>query len=117
MAITPETGGAVAGALFIIANILGFWFREWRKHRTWAKNGESLVKIDEKIDEVKEVVAAVNGKVENLDDTINGAKNKLTEVRAIVGEQKENCTKTVKRIDSAMAAQSKELIQIAKNRR
>ena len=109
MAISPEVGGAIAGALFLIGNILGFWFREWRKHKTWNKNGKVLTHIEKKIDDIDE-------KMEEIDDQVGETTVKMTQIGTIVSEQKQQCTKTVKRFDEAMRDQAKEMMRLAKGR-
>ncbi len=107
MPISPEVWIAVGGGLFMVGNVLVFWYREWKKHKTWARNGKAL-------DEIKVSVDNVNGKVEEIDDTVGTNTVKLTEIGTTVKEQKSQCTKTVKRFDQAMNTQAGQILDLAK---
>ena len=107
MSISPEVGVAVGGGLFIIGNTLIFWYREWMKNRTWKKNGKAL-------DEIKVSVDNVNEKIDEIDDKVGQNTVKLTEIVTTVNEQKQQCTKTVKRFDQAIRDQGKEMLELAK---
>ena len=103
MQVSPELGGGI----FIVVNILLFWFREWLKHRTWNKNGKAL-------DEIKVSINTVNGKVEEIDDKVGEQTVKMTAIATTVEGQKSQCTKTVKRFDEAMQTQAGQILDLAK---
>jgi peptidoglycan hydrolase CwlO-like protein len=104
-----EVGNITLYALItlIISGVLS-WIREWRKHRTWSKNGDDLK-------EIKEDVKMVNGKVEGIDEKVGQTNLKLAEVKTVVTTQAKHCKQTVGRFDKTIADQNKELISLAKN--
>jgi len=107
MPMSPDGWVAVGGGLFIVGNTLIFWYREWRKNRTWKKNGKALDAIQISID-------TVNGKVEAIDEKVDETKLKMTQIGTTVNEQKQQCTKTVNRFDRAIRDQGKEMLELAK---
>ncbi len=107
MPVSPEVGVAVGGGLFMVGNVLVFWYREWRKHKTWAKNGKIL-------DEIQVSIDTVNGKVEAIDEKVDQTTVNLTKIGTTVKEQKQQCTKTVNRFDRAIRDQGKEMLELAK---
>ena len=107
MPVSPEVGVAIGGGLFMVGNVLVFWYREWKKHKTWAKNGKVL-------DEIQVSIDTVNGKVETIDNKVGEQTLKMTEIATTVKEQKSQCTKTVNRFDRAIRDQGKEMLELAK---
>lgn len=106
-----EVGNITLYALItlIISGVLS-WIREWRKHRTWSKNGEAL-------EEIKEDVKAVDEKVVTVDEKVGETNIKIAAMKTAVDGQKTQCTSTVKRFDKAISDQNKELISLAKRRK
>jgi len=92
--------------ILLVINGVLLWIREWRKHRTWAKNGNDLK-------EIKGQVKAVGDKVDCIDRKVGETKVSMAEVKTAVNDQKEQCTKTVNRFDKAISDQGKEIIQLA----
>lgn len=86
------------------------WIREWRKHRTWSKNGKEL-------NEIKNQLKTANGKIDCVDRKMGEAKVKIAEVKTAVNAQKEQCVATVKRFDEALRDQQKELLAQAKEKK
>ena len=99
----PEAIGGIIGGAFIVINVGGFWFREWKKHRTWRTNGNDLKEIKSKLTCVDKKVGETNVAV--------------AEIRVAVDAQKDQCTKTVLRFDEAIREQQKELLAQAKEKR
>lgn len=85
--------------ILLIINGVLLWIREWRKHRTWNKNGEDLK-------EIKNQVKAVDEKVDCID-------KKVGETKVAVDDQKTQCAATVTRFDKTIADQGKEIIRLA----
>ncbi len=99
MPATPEIWVAVGGGLFAVGNVLVFWYREWRKHKTWSANGKAL-------DEIKVSIEAIDVKVGKT--TI-----KMTQIGTTVTEQKQQCERTVNRFDKTIGEQNQTLIDLA----
>ena len=104
--IDTQTGGAIGGGLFVLANVLLFWVREWRKHRTWSKNGKYLT-------EIKASVETVNGKVEVVDEKVDQTKIQVAEIKTTVNQQMTQCKSTVRRFDETIGKQNQTLIDLA----
>lgn len=98
----PESIGAILGGAFVVLNVGGFWFREWRKHRTWRANGNDLKEIKTKLTCV--------------DRKVGETKVEVAEIKVAVNEQKDQCSKTVLRFDAAIQAHQKELMELAKEK-
>lgn len=99
-----EVGNTALYALILlIINGGALWIREWRKHRTWSKNGDDLKEIKNKID--------------CMDKKVGETKLKMTEVKTVVDEQKDQCTKTVTRFDKAISDQGSQIIELAGRKR
>ena len=105
----PQTGTAIAGAIFVLANILLFWVREWLKHKTWNKNGKDLTEIKGDIKVCADKLTCMDGKMNETTVTI-------AEVKTAVNAQKEQCGKTVDRFDAAINNQYDHLIKLAKKK-
>jgi len=101
--MTPETIGGIIGGAFVVLNVGGFWFREWRKHRTWTKNGDDLK-------EIKGQIKTVGEKVDCID-------KKVGETKVAVDAQKSKCSETVTRFDKAISDQGKEMLRLAGRKR
>ncbi len=104
--IEPQTAGAVGAGLFAIANVLLFWAREYKKHKTWSKNGKHLT-------EIKESVKTVNEKIEVVDEKVGVTNIKVAEVKTAVNAQRRQCESTVKRFDETIGNQNQTLIDLA----
>jgi len=102
----PQTAGAIGGGLFVLANVIVFWIREWRKHKTWDSNGKDLK-------EIKEDVKSNNVKIEGVDDKVGEITVKIAEVKTAVHAQKSQCTATIKRFDKAIGDQNQSIIDLA----
>lgn len=101
-----QTGGAIAGAIFVLANVIIFWVREWLKNRTWRTNGRDLK-------EIKEDVKSNNEKLDKVDQKIGETKIKVAEIKTAVNAQARHCKQTVSRFDETMTNQGKEIIKLA----
>ena len=106
----PQTGAAIAGAIFVLANVLLFWVREWLKHKTWSKNGNDLT-------EIKADVKSTNDKIDCLDRKVGETKGKIIEVKTVVKEQKAQCKQTVTRFDKAISDQNQQIINLTGRKR
>jgi len=104
----PQTGAAVAGAIFVLANVLLFWVREWTKHKTWNKNGKHLR-------EIKAEVKDTNEKINCVDKKVGETNIKMAEVKTIVDAQGKHCRNTVNRFDKAISEHNKTIINLARN--
>jgi len=100
--MSPETIGVIAGGGFAIINVSVFWVREWRKHRTWSKNGIALNEIKSNMKHVKEKVDRVR-----ID---------ITKIKTRQEEQTKACDKTVTRFDAAILKNQGQLLEIAKDK-
>ena len=105
----PQTGTAIAGAIFVLANVLLFWIREWYKHKTWSKNGNDLK-------EIKADVKDTNDKVDGIEGTVGETKLKVAEIKVAVSTQARHCKQTVERFDKAITNQGNQLVDIAKGK-
>lgn len=103
----PQTVVAIGGGLVVLANVLLFWIREWKKHRTWKANGNDLK-------EIKEDVKLTNSKVDCIDEVVGETKIKIAEIKTAVNSQKSQCKATVLRFDKAISDQGKVIIDLAK---
>jgi len=108
--MTPETIGGIIGGAFVVLNVGGFWFREWRKHRTWTKNGDDLK-------EIKGQIKTVDGKIDCVDKKVGETKLAVAETKVAVDAQKSKCSETVTRFDKAISDQGKEIIRLAGRKR
>lgn len=106
----PQTGAVIAGAIIVLANVLLFWIREWRKHKTWKKNGNDLKVI-------KDDVKSTNEKVECIDEKVGKTIVKMAEIKTAVNAQKSQCATTITRFDKAIGDQNQTLIDLAGRRR
>jgi len=106
MSISPEAGGGI----FIIANVLLFWFREWLKHRTWNKNGKALNLIKNDIKLVTEKLITMDGKA-------GKTTTKIAEVKVAVDNQAKHCKETVNRFDETIRGQNQSIIDLAGRKR
>ena len=88
--------------LLLVINGGALWIREGRKNRTWRSNGNSLKEIKLKL--------------ECMDKKIGETKVAVTEVNTKVTEQKDQCTKTVVRIDNAINVHNQQILDLAQNR-
>ena len=104
----PQTGAAIAGAIFVLANVLLFWIREWYKHKTWSKNGSDLK-------EIKDDVKLTNGKVNCIDKKMGQTNIKIAEVKTVVDAQGKQCRNTVNRFDRVISEHNKTIINLARN--
>ena len=102
MAVDPTTTAGIGGITFLFLNILGYWYREWRKHRTWRTNGKDLGEI--------------KAKVEGIDEKVGETKIKVAEIQVAVDAQKQQCGTTVERFDNAISKQQEELLKIARGK-
>jgi len=100
----------IYGLIALIINGVALWIREWRKHRTWSKNGDDLK-------EIKDDVKTMNGKVDTVDGKVGAATVKIAEVKTALEGQAKHCKQTVTRFDKAIGDQNKELISLAKRRK
>ena len=100
--MTPETIGIILGSGVVVINVSGFWYREWRKHKTWKANGKDLTVI-------KREVKSVGGKM-------NRANKDITIIKTKQDEQTRMCESTVKRFDTAITSQQEQLVEIAKDK-
>jgi len=106
-----EIGNPTLYALILlIVNGGALWIREWRKHRTWTKNGHDLK-------EIKDQIKTVDEKVDCIDKKVGETKVSMAEVKVAVNDQKDQCTKTVARFDKAIGDQGKEIIRLAGRKR
>lgn len=103
----PQTIVAIGGGLVVVANVLIFWIREWKKHQTWKTNGNDLK-------EIKEDVKLTNSKVDCIDEVVGETKIKIAEIKTAVNAQKSTCKATVLRFDKAISDQGKVIIDLAK---
>lgn len=106
----PQTSAAIAGAIFVLANVLLFWVREWYKHKTWSKNGNHLK-------EIKNDVKSTNDKVDCIDKKVGETKIKIGEIKTAVSAQKTQCATTIKRFDKAIGDQNQHIIDLAGRKR
>jgi len=102
MQVSPELGGGI----FIVVNVLFFWFREWLKHRTWNKNGKALNLIKDDIKVCAEKLTTMNGK-------IGDTTTKIAEVKVAVDTQAKHCKNTVNRFDETIRGQNQSIINLA----
>lgn len=106
----PQTLGAIFGGGVIIANVLLFWIREWRKHQTWKTNGNDLK-------EIKEDVKLNNDKMEGIDEKVDDTMVKIAEIKTAVNAQKSQCKQTVNRFDKAISDQNQQIINLSGRKR
>ena len=104
--IEPQTAGAIGGAILVLANVILFWAREYKKHKTWSKNGRQLT-------EIKESVETVNGKIEIVDEKVGETNIKVAEIKTAVNAQKSQCKQTVNRFDKAISDQGQQIVDLA----
>ncbi len=102
----PQTIVAIGGGLVVIANVLLFWVREWKKHQTWKTNGKDLK-------EIKEDVKSNNTKIEGVDDKVGQVTVKIAEVKTAVSSQTKHCKQTVQRFDKTIGDQNQAIIDLA----
>ena len=106
-----QAGATIGGAIFVLANVLLFWVREWLKNKTWRKNGNEL---GAKVDEIKTTTLLFTHSLERINDNVGEINVSMAEVKTAVNTQSKQCSKTVTRFDKAMGDQNKELISLAK---
>jgi len=104
--VTTKT--IIAVVIFVVVNTLGFWVREWLKHRTWNKNGNALK-------EIKTDIKSTHTKIDCVDKKVGETKVKIAEVKTAVDAQKTQCAATVKRFDKTISEQNQTIIGLAKN--
>ena len=104
----PQTGAALAGAIFVLANVLLFWIREWYKNKTWRKNGNHLR-------EIKAEVKNTNDKIDCVDKKVGQTNIKMAEVKTVVDAQGKQCRNTVNRFDRVISEHNKTIISLARN--
>ena len=102
MAIEPTTAGSIGAITFIALNVIAFWFREWRKAKTWRANGKDLKEIKGDIKKIEEKQGKVAVELGKVGEAVNG--------------QKDQCAKTVSRFDEEIRDQRKELLDLAKDK-
>lgn len=105
-----QTGTAIAGAIFVLTNVLLFWIREWYKHKTWSKNGNHLR-------EIKEEVKTTNDKVDCIDEKVGETNVAIAKIKTAVNAQKTQCAATITRFDKAIGDQNQTLIDLAGRKR
>ena len=108
--MSPQTGAAIAGAIFVLANVLLFWIREWYKNKTWRKNGKDLKEIKTDVKDTNEKIDAVDGKVGETNVAI-------AKIKTAVNAQKTQCAATITRFDKAIGDQNQTLIDLAGRKR
>lgn len=106
----PQTGAAIAGAIFVLANVLLFWVREWIKHKTWNANGKNLK-------EIKDDVKSTNEKVDCIDEKVGETNIKIAKVGTALAAQAKHCRQTVERFDKTIGDQNKSIIDLAGRKR
>ena len=87
------------GLVLLVINGVALWIREWKKHRTWSKNGDDLKEIKTQI--------------KSVDDKVDGIDKKVGETQVSVDAQKTQCSATVTRFDKAISDQGKEILRLA----
>ena len=102
----PQTSAAIAGAIFVLANVLLFWVREWYKHKTWSKNGNALR-------EIKGDVKSTTDKVDCIDKKVGETNVTIAKIKTAVSAQKTQCATTIKRFDKAIGDQNQHIIDLA----
>ena len=108
--MSPQTGAAIAGAIFVLANVLLFWIREWYKNKTWRKNGKHLKEIKADVKDTNEKIDAVDGKV--------GETNlAIAKIKTAVNAQKTQCVATIQRFDKAIGDQNQHIINLTGRKR
>jgi len=96
--------------IFIVLNTAGFWIREWLKHRTWNKNGNTLK-------EIKTDIKSTHTKIDCVDRKVGKTNVELAKVSTAVNAQKTQCVATVKRFDEAISKQNQQIINLAGRKR
>ena len=103
------TAATTGGIITLIINGVAYWIREWRKHRTWQSNGKDLKAIRGSLGKIYE-------KIDKVDEKVDKSNLDIGKVQTAQFEQKNQCTQTVNRFDTAIRDQNKELIAIAKRK-
>jgi len=98
----------VIAVIFIVLNTAGFWIREWLKHRTWNKNGNTLK-------EIKTDIKQTHTKIDCVDSKVGETNVELAKISTAVNSQKTQCATTVKRFDKAISDQNLIVVGLAKN--
>ncbi|MCK4823666.1 hypothetical protein KA005_48385 [bacterium] len=106
----PQTVATLGGGLIVMANVLLFWIREWKKHQTWKANGNDLKLI-------KDDVKSTNDKIEGIDDKVGETIVKIAEIKTAVNAQKSQCKQTVNRFDKAISDQNQQIINLTGRKR
>lgn len=106
MAVEPQVATAIGVGLVALANVILFWAREYKKHKTWSKNGKHLT-------EIKKSVETVTGKIEVVDEKVDQTTIKIAEIKTAVNSQKRQCEATVQRFDKTIGEQNQTLIDLA----
>lgn len=104
--VTTKT--IIAVVIFVVVNTLGFWVREWLKHRTWNKNGNALK-------DIKTDIKSTHTKIDCVDEKMAETNVKIAEIKTAVNAQKTQCAATVKRFDNTISDQGQQIIDLAKN--
>ncbi len=101
--------GTVAnyGLIALIVNGVLMWIREWRKHRTWSKNGTEL-------SEIKTTMILFTSKLDTINEHTHAINVTMAEVKTSVTGQQKACNKTVTRFDKAIGDQNDHLISLVK---
>lgn len=108
--MTPQAGATIAGAIFVLANVLLFWIREWLKQKVLNKNGNDLK-------EIKGDVKSTNDKVDCIDEKVGETNIAIAKIKTAVNAQKTQCASTIKRFDKAIGDQNQTIIDLAGRRR
>ena len=98
----------IIAVIFIVLNTVGFWVREWLKHRTWNKNGNALK-------EIKTDIKSTHTKIDCVDSKVGETNMELAKISTAVNAQKTQCATTVKRFDKVISEQNQTIIGLAKN--
>lgn len=100
----------IVAILFALVNIAGFWIREWRKHRTWSKNGTALA-------EIKEGQAEIKTDMKGVSENLGRVKTAMASIKTQQKAQTNTCKSTVERFDKAILAHGDQILDLAKDKK
>ena len=106
----PQSAGAIGGGLFVLANVLLFWIREWLKQKALNANGKDL-KI------IRDDVKITNDKVDAVDNKVGQTTVKIAEIKTALSNQARQCKQTVNRFDETIRDHNQSIIDLSGRKR
>ncbi len=102
----PASIGALSGGLFVLANVLLFWVREWLKQKALNANGKDLKVI-------RDDLKTNNTKIDTIDGKVGDNLVAIAQVKTAVNSQVRQCKQTVTRFDETIRDQNQSIIELS----